>query len=121
MKHTTHIIVAALTMLALSASLQARDDQPRIYINPGHGGWGPDDRPFATISHPATSTGRPDTCGFYESNTDLWKGIKMRETLIKMGLDEENIMMSRWNNGPYPYDGITYHSNAGNYNRNLTD
>ncbi len=121
MKHSTHIIVAALTMLAFSVSLQARDDQPRIYINPGHGGWGPDDRPFATISHPATSTGRPDTCGFYESNTDLWKGIKMRETLIKMGLDEENIMMSRWNNGPYPYDGITYHSNAGNYNRNLTE
>ena len=75
MKHTTHIIVAALTLLAFSASLQARDDQPRIYINPGHGGWGPDDRPFATISHPATSTGRPDTCGFYESNTDLWKEL----------------------------------------------
>ena len=107
-----------VTAFALGA---ANDSQPRIYINPGHGGWGPDDRPCATIPYPATSTGRPDTCGFYESNTDLWKCVRMRETLIKMGLDEDNIMMSRWNNGPYPYDNITYHSGLDNYNRNLTE
>ena len=40
--------------------------QARIYINPGHGSWGPNDRNMATINH---ATG--DTCGFYESNTNL--------------------------------------------------
>ena len=109
MKHTTHIIVAALTMLALSASLQARDDQPRIYINPGHGGWGPDDRPFATISHPATSTGRPDTCGFYESNNSYWcneEGNDRQWSNFKMNLDPA--LVKPYINGSILGDIVTY-------------
>ena len=120
MKLKTLLLIAG-ALLITGAVTAANDNQPRIYINPGHGGWGPNDRPLATIPYPNTSTGRPDTCGFYESNTNLWKCIKMRETLIKMGLDEDNIMMSHWNVGPYPYDDITYHSGTGNYSRNLTE
>ena len=46
----------------------------RIYVNPGHGSFGPNDRPMATIPYPnLASTGMPDTCGFYETNTNLWK------------------------------------------------
>ena len=33
-------------------------DQLRVYINPGHGSWGPNDRPCATIPYPALETGR---------------------------------------------------------------
>ena len=83
-------------------------DDVRIYINPGHGGWGPNDRPMATISYPMlSSTGRPDTCGFYESNTNLWKAFEMRDALQRMGVKAGNITLSRTANGPYPYDGNT--------------
>ena len=47
----------------LAINVYAQDaSQLRIYLNPGHGSWGPDDRPMATIPYPATlETGRPDT------------------------------------------------------------
>ena len=89
----------------------------RVYINPGHGGWGPNDRPMATIPYPMLpSTGRPDTCGFYESNTNLWKGLEMRRALTRMGMKASNITMSRTESGPYPYDGNT----NGAYSKPLT-
>ena len=92
----------------------------RIYINPGHGSWGPNDRPNATIPYPnLSSTGRPDTCGFYESNTNLWKCLEMRDALLRLGCDDNNISLSRWNNGPYPY--VSGASDATTYNRNLSE
>lgn len=96
----------------------------RIYLNPGHGGWGGDDRPMESIPYPKNSGGTstssfPDTCGFYESNTDLWKMIEARERLIEMGVPDENITLSRWNNGPYPRDGVTYHSGS-NFSRTFS-
>ena len=94
---------------AVGTALAVTADDVRIYINPGHGGWGSNDRPMATIPYPMLSTtGRPDTCGFYESNTNLWKGFEMREALKRMGVKDENITMSRTANGPYPADGNTY-------------
>ena len=94
---------------AIGMALGDTADDVRIYINPGHGGWGPNDRPQATISYPnLASTGRPDTCGFYESNTNLWKAFEMRDALQRMGVKAENITMSRTANGPFPYDGNTY-------------
>ena len=95
-----------LMLCAVGAALADTDDDVRIYINPGHGGWGPDDRPMATIPYPMlSSTGRPDTCGFYESNTNLWKAFEMRDALVRMGVNPQNITMSRTANGPYPFDG----------------
>ena len=98
-----------IAMGVVGAALADTADDVRIYINPGHGGWGSNDRPMATISYPMlASTGRPDTCGFYESNTNLWKGFEMRDALKRMGVKAENITMSRTANGPYPADGNTY-------------
>ncbi|MBR1804156.1 MAG: carboxypeptidase regulatory-like domain-containing protein [Muribaculaceae bacterium] len=113
--------LAVIVPLLAVFMLQATDAQSvRIYINPGHGSWGPDDRPYPTIPYPNLSaTGRPDTCGFYETNTNLWKCIQMRETLIGMGCDGDNIILSRWNNGPYPY--VSGASNATQYNRALSE
>jgi N-acetylmuramoyl-L-alanine amidase len=98
--------------VALSAS------DVRIYINPGHGSWGPNDRPMATIPYPMLASGLPDTCGFYESNTNLWKGFEMRDALMRMGVPAANITMSRTANGPYPY--VSGASNATQYNKNLS-
>ena len=92
----------------------------KIYLNPGHGSWGPNDRPMATIPYPfLASTGRPDTCGFYESNTNLWKVLRMRQALLDLGMKSSNIKLSRWANGPYPY--VAGASNAYKYNRNLSE
>ena len=92
----------------------------KIYLNPGHGSWGPNDRPMATIPYPfLASTGRPDTCGFYESNTNLWKVLRMRLALLDLGMKSSNIKLSRWANGPYPY--VAGASNATMYNRNLSE
>ena len=107
------LIVAGTVGTALAVTA----DDVRIYINPGHGSWGPNDRPMATIPYPMlSSTGRPDTCGFYESNTNLWKAFEMRNALKRMGVPASNITMSRTANGPYPYDGNTY----GAYSKKLS-
>ena len=90
-------------MLAAGALSAKTIDEVRIYLNPGHGGWGPNDNPQPTIPYPnLQTTGMPDTCGFYESNTNLWKVLKLGSTLEKMGVKKENIMYSRVKNGPYP-------------------
>lgn len=99
------IILLAIAAIFAASTIQAQTpEEVRIYLNPGHGSWGPNDRPMATIPYPMLpSTGRPDTCGFYESNTNLWKVLRMGEVLVRMGVDPDNIMYSRVKNGPYPY------------------
>ena len=110
------LLLLMMVTCAVGIAFAETADDVRIYINPGHGSWGPNDRPMATISYPSLpSTNRPDTCGFYESNTNLWKGFEMRDALIRMGVKAENITMSRTANGPYPY--VEGASNATQYNR----
>ena len=115
------ILLLALAAIMATGAMQAKTaDEIRIYLNPGHGSWGPNDRPMATIPYPnLPETGRPDTNGFYESNTNLWKSIQTRATLIKMGVKAENITMSRWKNGPYPY--VSGAADAEIYNRPLSE
>ena len=88
----------------------------RVYINPGHGSWCANCRPMATIPYPnLSSTGMPDTLGFYESNTNLWKGLYLRDKLQEVG--GYTVFMSRTANGPA---GST--STANNkYNRSLSE
>ena len=68
----------------------------KIYVNPGHGTWTSSCRPMGTISHPLGSNGLPDTLGFYESNTNLWKGLYLRDKLMAAG---HTVIMSRTTNG----------------------
>lgn len=115
-------ILLTLSLLFASVALQARngDNDVRIYLNAGHGSWGPNDRPMATIPYPANpETGRPDTLGFYETNTNLWKILKLGKTLEKMGVKKENILYSRTLNGPYPY--VKGAPDEEKYNRNLSE
>ena len=98
------LLLAAAAIMAAFAIQAKTTDELRFYINPGHGSWGPNDRPMATIPYPMLpETGRPDTCGFYESNTNLWKCLRLREELVAMGVNYNNITMSRDKNGPFPY------------------
>ena len=111
----------AIAALLICGSIAAQNSSDvRIYLNAGHGSWGPNDRPMPTIPYPnLASTGRPDTCGFYESNTNLWKILKLGETLEKMGVKRKNIMYSRRKNGPYPY--VKGAANEAKYNRSLSE
>ncbi|MBQ2046136.1 MAG: carboxypeptidase regulatory-like domain-containing protein [Muribaculaceae bacterium] len=135
MKKILFILVAL--MVAVGASAAKSTSQVRIYINPGHGSWGGEDRHMGTVTHGAANY--TDTCGFYESNTNLEKGFGMLEKLIEYGipfdrnknlnnsnaarrgaaldLSQTNLVMSRVKNGPYPHDGSTY----GAYSRNLSE
>ena len=112
--------MAAMSLSSGNALAQTKSaDQLRIYINPGHGSWGPNDRPMATIPYPALDNGRPDTCGFYESNTNLWKCLELGRALERMGVKHGNIMYSRIQNGPYPY--VKGAADEDKYNRSLSE
>lgn len=113
------LLYLATAMLATSVISAKTIDEIRIYLNPGHGSWGPNDRPMSTIPYPKLANGMPDTCGFFESNTNLWKVLKLGNTLEKMGVKKENIMYSRVKNGPYPY--VANGADATKYNRSLSE
>lgn len=99
MKKIFMILAAALLTISMSA---ADLTGKRIYVNAGHGSWGPNDRPMATIPYPnLPTTGMPDTLGFYESNTNLWKCMYLGEKLEAMGA---TVLYSRTQSGPWPYE-----------------
>lgn len=100
MKNIKCLLVFSLIQIAVFTVSAANI---RVYINPGHGSWGPNCRPQATIPYPALSSGRPDTLGFYESNTNLWKALALEEKLLAAG--GFDVKLSRRANGPYPYAG----------------
>ena len=75
----------------------------KVYINPGHGSWGPNCRPMATINYAAG-----DTLGFFESNTNLWKAFALKEKLKAAGFA---VKMSRRASGG---------SGTNEYNKALT-
>ncbi len=87
-------ILFALAALAIGVSASAKTaDELRIYINPGHGSWTPNDRPSSTIREvdgnvAATVYSRTgtDTTAFFESNTNLRKGFGVLESLRAYGL-----------------------------------
>ena len=144
MKKIFMILAAALLTVSMSA---ADLTGKRIYVNPGHGSYGPNDRPMATIPYPTLpTTGMPDTLGFYESNTNLWKCMYLGEKLEAAGA---TVLYSRTQNGPWPYtmvngdypdykfikngtiqdptlgwqysDGYQAHPDYEKYNRNLSE
>ncbi|MBQ7530225.1 MAG: Ig-like domain-containing protein [Paludibacteraceae bacterium] len=98
-------LLSILAALAVVTSLMAGDlTGKRIYVNPGHGSFGSNDRPMATIPYPnLSSTGMPDTCGFYETNTNLWKCLYLRDRLVQAGA---TVVMSREESGPWPYEKV---------------
>ncbi len=118
------LCVACASLAVYAAGL----DGVRVYVNPGHGSWGPNDRPMATIPYPnLPTTGMPDTCGFYESNTNLWKAQELAKKLRAAGAF---VLESRTACGPwdyvYPYADYTYEayknrSDFQDFNRPLSE
>ena len=108
--------IIPLVLFLIATSMPAQ--QIKVYLNAGHGSWGPDDRPMPTIPYPMLpETGRPDTCGFYESNTNLWKTLECGTRLLNNG--NFRVSYSRKTNGPYPYRKGA--PNDFRYNRSLSE
>ncbi len=109
MKKTLLLLASAVVV---SVCMQAQTaDEFRIYLNPGHGSYGANDRPMKTIGHPNTGVLNPegttwldtDTLGFYEGRGTLPRAFAIRNYLESVGVKSENIVLSREANGPWPY------------------
>lgn len=80
----------------------------KIYINPGHGGHGSNDRGMTIYPFAAG-----DVKGFWESNSNLDKGLFLDSMLTALGV--QTMMSRRTNNdgGGNDYDVLTAWKNAG--------
>lgn len=110
--------------MAICASATVNPAELRVYINPGHGSWSPNDRPAGLVGHNSPSRFNTDTLAFFETNTDLQKAFGAMQHLIDLGLTfdatlnqtgavttagaardmSNNIVLSRVKNGPYAAD-----------------
>lgn len=81
---------AKMPVRRMPAATKADFKDFRIYINPGHGGHDPNDRNMAIYPF---KQGDPE--GFWESNSNLQKGLKLRDMLQDLGFQ---VMMSRVTN-----------------------
>ncbi len=87
------------------ASQEAGLSGIKIYINPGHGGYDANDRSIWTIPVSETWT-NPE--GYWESKSNLVKGLALKEMLEKAGA---TVIMSRVTNKSGSRD-ISYYPNA---------
>lgn len=87
MKKLSFLFIAVAASLCVNAT-DLKD--LKIYINPGHGGHDSDDR---NVVVPPFTGGDPE--GYWESNSNLSKGLSMRDLLEDFGAE---VMMSRTTN-----------------------
>jgi len=99
-----------LAIFALGMVLTAH--ATKVYINPGHGSWGPNCRPMATINYAAG-----DTLGFFESNTNLWKAFALETKLNAAGFSTKLSRRASGGSGTNSYNKAlsTICSEATNY------
>ena len=99
-----------VTTLGLAAALcvgAANLKDLESYVNPGHGGHDSDDR---SVAVPPFRQGDPE--GYWESNSNLVKGLDLRDMLQKFGA---RVLMSRTTNTTADERGlheIGYEANA---------
>ena len=96
------ILLAALCLAVAPAAAKGLKGKT-IYVNPGHGGWTTGDRPTPTINYEYM-----DTLGFFESKSNLWKGLELRKKLEEAGA---KVIMSRTRNGFVTHD-LMYNGKA---------
>ncbi len=141
---------AMALLMGAGASAQSVSMQDvRIYINPGHGAFDADSRPMGTVKHgenKAYSDVNNDTANFFESNTNLQKGLALLYKLHDYGVPfdvtknqtndnphrigaaldlTQNIVMSRVKSGVAPaytdYETHTTPAETDYYDRSLSE
>ena len=134
--------LSAVALACSSAFAGKTAEEIRIYLNPGHGSWGPNNRPMQTIDRGAYTGVDVDTTGFFESNTNLWKMYSVLDHLVEAGVPfdrnknqtnenparvgaaldlSQNIVMSHVKVGPYPYVSKDTDDQNNEYNRTLSE
>lgn len=129
------ILTAAVALCAATASAGIED--VRIYINPGHGAFDAGSRPMGTVKHGANNAYNDvnnDTTNFFESNTNLQKGLALFHKLKAYGVKHEgtnaldltqNLVMSRIQSGAAPayidYDNHIANPESDLYDRSLSE
>lgn len=78
MRHITFILLAIF--MAFGGAQAKKMSDLKIYINPGHGGYTGNDRPIQL--HPFAAN---DTAGYWESKSNLYKGLHMYHMLDSLG------------------------------------
>ena len=73
--------IIAIALLAVASVNAKSASQLKVYINPGHGNWSANDRPMALVNKAIN-----DTTGFFESNTNIRKGLAIYHKLRSYGL-----------------------------------
>ena len=84
------ILLSAFALMAFGVLAQDLTGI-KIHINPGHGGWDGDDRGIPTPLYPSVGP----NVGFWESQSNLDKGLQLREMLEARGA---TVQMSRTQN-----------------------
>ena len=83
--------IFTLIVIVFGLALKAADfTGVKIFLNPGHGGWDSNDRNIQTIPF-----AMGDTLGFWESKSNLIKGLYLRDLLQSQGA---TVYMSRTQN-----------------------
>lgn len=96
-KTLASVLVAVAALGASSAFAQSKDIKDlRIYLNPGHGGYESGDRHLGTVKHGAPTY--TDTAAFYETNTNLNKGLATFQLLVDYGFKFDPTL------NPFPAD-----------------
>ena len=134
--------LSAVALACSSAFAGKTAEEIRIYLNPGHGSWGPNNRPMQTIGRNAYTGVDVDTTGFFESNTNLWKMYSVLDHLVEAGVPfdrtlnqtnenparvgaaldlSQHIVMSHVKVGPYPYVSKDTDDQNNAYNRRLSE
>ena len=94
-----------LSIFALCAVIMSAS-ATKIYVNPGHGSWTSECRNMLLVNIPNYG----DTLGFWESNTNMWKGLYLEKKLKESGF---TVKMSR------RYSGGASSDNYGAYDKAL--
>ena len=94
-----------LYTLLLSGCVSSLSAGPKIYLNPGHGGYNSNDRNIVTINHTSG-----DQTGFWESQSNLTKALYLRDMLQSAGA---TVYMSRTDNRSGYRDDKTISSSIG--------
>lgn len=87
---------------------KAREDL-KIYINPGHGGHDSDDRPMYIYPFE-----RNDPESFWESNSNLDKGLRLRDVLTALGVQTKMSRVTNTTEDDLPLSTIVAEANAYN-------
>ena len=72
------MMVALMAIFAVNVAMA--QEQPHVYINPGHGGYDSDDRNM--VIYPFS---QGDSAGSWESKSNLRKGLALQEILQRKG------------------------------------